>query len=232
MLTMPKVDVYPSVPLTAKEERFLLEYPACNFNAKEAAIRAGYPAKTAKQQGCRVLKKIRPLLEEREQARRAALVQQEMQRVTALGQEVAARAESDPPSGLRIARAIAGLEESLQMVTSLAFYDPRKLFEGNNLKNIDSLSEQEAVMIEDFQLEENFTKVGDKAEHTGYTKKVRLANRAPYLNMLLRWHGAFAEKAPPKPAELPPDLSNWTAEDLETYKKLKAKLVTKVVDVK
>lgn len=221
---MPKVDVYPSVPLTAKEERFLLEYPACNFNAKEAAIRAGYPAKTAKQQGCRVLKKIRPLLEEREQARRAALVQQEMQRVTALGQEVAARAESDPPSGLRIARAIAGLEESLQMVTSLAFYDPRKLFEGNNLKNIDSLSEQEAVMIEDFQLEENFTKVGDKAEHTGYTKKVRLANRAPYLNMLLRWHGAFAEKAPPKAPVTEEDLSNWTTEDFEAYQKLKAKL--------
>lgn len=207
-MAMPDVDL---PPLTAKEEAFLLHYPQCEFNATKAAIKAGYPAKTAKQQGSRVLKKIKPILEARQ-----------------LKAQDAARAV-EALKDRRIAL-IASLEQSLEMVTSLAFYDARQLYEGNNLKPMDQLTREQSLMVEDFQLEENFVGVGDKAVHVGYTKKVRLASRAPYLNMLLRWHGAFAEKAPPKPAEVPQDISNWTAEDLETYKKLKAKLRPTIIN--
>ncbi len=192
-------------PLSAKEEAFLLHYPQCEFNATKAAIKAGFSPKTAKSQGCRVLKKIKPILEARQ-----------------LKAQDAARAVSAKVEQ-RIAL-IASLEQSLEMVTSLAFYDPRQLYEGNNLKPMDQLTREQAVMVEDFQLEENFVGVGDKAVHVGYTKKVRLANRAQYLNMLLRWHGAFAEKAPPKAPVTEEDLSNWTTEDFEAYQKLKAKL--------
>jgi phage terminase small subunit len=38
-MMLPGVDL--PIRLTPKEEKFILEYPQCNFNAAEAAIRAG-----------------------------------------------------------------------------------------------------------------------------------------------------------------------------------------------
>ncbi len=216
------MEVDQPVLLTPREEKFVLEYPLCGFNATEAAIRAGYSPKHAKQAGYKVLKKIKPILEARQQAKsEQQLIEQRV-----------AVATATPPSTERTTRAIAGLEKSLEMVTALAFYDPRKLFEGNNLRNMDSLSRTEAVMVTAFDIEENFVGVGDKAIHTGYTKKVKLVDRAPYLNMLLKWHRAFAEKAPPKAPVAEEDLSNWTTEDFEAYQKLKAKLKPQVIDAK
>lgn len=46
-------------------------------------------------------------------------------------------------------------------------------------------------MLTGFDVEENFTKVGDKAEHTGYTKRYRLWDRAPYVQMLMKFHNAY-----------------------------------------
>lgn len=85
-------------------------------------------------------------------------------------------------------------------------------------------------MVTGFEVDENFVGVGEKAVHVGYTKKVKLVDRAPYLNMLMKWHRAFAEKAPPKAPAGEMDLSNWTAEDFEAYQQLKAKLHPKVID--
>lgn len=188
--------------LTEREERFVVAYAQC-LNATEAAITAGYSAKTAAQAGSRLLKKVKKLIDER--------------------QQLALKQAGGVPESQRIS-AIASLEQSLQMATALAFYDPRKLYEGDNLKSPSQLKRRHAVMITGFDVEETFTKVGDHAEHTGYIKKVKLVDRAPYLNMLLKWHRAFAEKAPPKAPVTEEDLSNWTTEDFEAYQKLKAKL--------
>ncbi len=45
------------MPLTAKQQRFVDEYPV-DWNATEAAKRAGYSSKTAGQQGHRLLKNV------------------------------------------------------------------------------------------------------------------------------------------------------------------------------
>lgn len=215
-MSNPHIDI---PPLTEREERFILEYPACNYNAAEAAIKAGYSPKNARKSGYQVLKKIKPLLEARQQAK-----QQQAQELV--------EAASAPPVPRSVA-AIATLEQSLQLCTALAFYDPRKLYEGDNLKPQSKLTRREALMVADFQVEENFVGVGEKAVHVGYTKKVKLVDRAPYLNMLLKWHRAFptgAKEQPKAPAPAEVDFSNWTTEDFEAYQKLKAKLTPTVID--
>jgi phage terminase small subunit len=53
---MPKAR-NPSRPDADKRERFCQEYPK-DFNATQAAIRSGYSAKTAKQQGSRLLSRV------------------------------------------------------------------------------------------------------------------------------------------------------------------------------
>jgi phage terminase small subunit len=57
-------------PLTAKQQRFVEEY-LVDLNATQAAIRAGYSAKTAEQQGARLLVnvKVKAALSEAVQAR-------------------------------------------------------------------------------------------------------------------------------------------------------------------
>ena len=45
------------MPLNSREQRFVAEYPV-DLNATQAAIRAGYSAKTAKQQGSRLLTRV------------------------------------------------------------------------------------------------------------------------------------------------------------------------------
>lgn len=210
MSDAPSTRKPPSRRLTPKQERFIVEY-AKDFNATQAAIRAGYKGKHVGQTAFQVLEKTRSLIEER---RQASLKE----------------AESTMPAVQRQALAIATLEQSLQLATALAFYDPRKLYEGDQIKGMDKLTRKQALMISDFKLVENFVKVGEQAAHVGYTKDVKLVDRAPYLNMLLKWHRAFADKQPAKGPDAVDDLSHWTAEDFEAYKKLKAKLRPTVID--
>lgn len=197
--------------LTPKQELFIIEY-AKDFNATKAAIRAGYSKHTANEQGAQLLAKLSVLIQERKE-----------QRLQAAG---------GVPASTKI-DAIATLEQSLAMVTALAFYDPRKLYDGDNLKSPAQLTRRQALMVADFQVDENFVGVGDKAIHVGYTKKVRMVDRAPYLNMLLKWHGAFPAKAKEVLPATPParwDTSGWTAEDWETFKQLRAKSKLRVIN--
>lgn len=57
-------------PLTPKQQRFIAEY-LIDLNATQAAVRAGYSAKTAKVIGCQLLTKLNPLIE----AKRAAAIE-------------------------------------------------------------------------------------------------------------------------------------------------------------
>ena len=198
--------------LTPKQELFIIEYSK-DFNATQAAIRAGYKGKYIDRTAHQLLEKTRGLIEERKQQRL-----KEAANVPSIS------------SALRKIDPIATLEQSLRMVTALAFYDPRRLYEGDSLKPQSKLTRREALMVTGFEVDENFVGVGEKAVHVGYTKKVKLVDRAPYLNMLMKWHRAFAEKEPPKAPASEMDLSNWTAEDFEAYQKLKAKLHPNVID--
>lgn len=206
----------PRKKLTPKQELFIIEY-AKDFNATQAAIRAGYAPKYANREGSRLVDKCRQLIEERRQ--QALQVAANVPSVSQALQNI------DP---------IASLEQSLKMVTALAFYDHRKLYEGGQIKAPDQLTRRQALMVADFQVEENFVKVGEQAEHVGYTKKVRLVDRAPYLNMLLKWHRAFPSgktepaKESPRPAF---NTQGWSEEDWQAFKRLYQKSQQPPVDV-
>lgn len=53
-MTTPK----PLSSLPIKQQLFVLHYPQCDHNATQAAIAAGYSAKTAEQQGHQLLRKL------------------------------------------------------------------------------------------------------------------------------------------------------------------------------
>jgi len=202
--------------LTPKQELFVIEY-AKDFNATQAAIRAGYSPKTASEQGSRLLGKVKHLVQIRQEAVKAEA------------------AKSLPESVTRTNRGIATLEQSLRLCTAMAFGDPRKLFdEHNNCKPVAELSKVQALMVAGFEVEETFTKVGDKAEHTGYVKRFRMADRAPYVNMLLKFHGAFpSSKQPlPGPKDVTPrfDPKNLTPEEWEQAKALLSKMQVRAID--
>lgn len=162
----------PSRKLTPREERFIIEYPRHGFNATKAAVAAGYSEKTASQQASRLLRKVKHIIDAR--------------------QQLSLRAAGGVPEPQGPVSPIATLEQSLRLVTALAFGDPRKLFdEAGNPKTPSQLTRRQALMLQGFEIEENFTKVGNKAEHTGYTKKYTLWNRTPYVQMLMKFHNAY-----------------------------------------
>lgn len=164
--------------LTPKQELFIIEY-AKDFNATQAALRAGYTGACINRTASQLLAKTRHLIDSRQK--------QHPERRLSLEAAGGVPEPEKPPIS-----PIATLEQSLRLVTALAFGDPRKLFdEAGNPKTPSQLTRRQALMLQGFEIEENFTKVGDKAEHTGYTKKYRLWDRTPYIQMLMKFHNAY-----------------------------------------
>lgn len=197
----------PTKKLTVKQELFIIEY-AKDFNATQAAIRAGYTGRCINRTASQLLARTRHLVEQRQQQHQA----QERERHLALQKAGGVPEPEHPPIS-----AIATLEQSLRLVTALAFGDPRKLFdEAGNPKSPHQLTRRQALMLQAFDVEENFTKVGDKAEHTGYTKKYRLWDRTPYVQMLMKYHNAYPppRKAEPDQADAPGSMA-WKAMPIE-----------------
>ena len=74
--------------------------------------------------------------------------------------------------------------------------DVRKMFTGpGDVVPISELGDDEAMMVEGFELVENFTKVGDQAEHTGYTKKVKLTPKLKAMLEFGKVMGWYTEKS-------------------------------------
>jgi phage terminase small subunit len=104
--------------LTAKQEMFVAEYVANGFNATQAAIKAGYSAKTADSQASRLLKTA-PIV--------AAIAARQQPRLEKL--EITA-------------------ERVLEEIAKLAFFDPRKLFrEDGTLIPVTQLDDNTAMAI-------------------------------------------------------------------------------------
>lgn len=88
-------------------------------------------------------------------------------------------------------------EQWLEKMQSFFLADVRKMFVGpGQLVEIHDLGEHEALLIEGFDVEENFAKVGDKAEHVGYTKKVRLTKALPRMLEFGKVMGWYQEDEP------------------------------------
>lgn len=157
-----------SVDLNEKQKRFCDEYLK-DYNATQAATRAGYSPKTAYSQGHDLLKKP------------------EVQSY------LAARAERITKK-LEISQ-----ERTMQEIARIAFSDLRCLFnEDGSLKNIADLTEEEAAILgsvdvdELFEMQENASGRKEKVQ-TGFTKKVKLWDKTKALEMLAKHFKIYSD---------------------------------------
>lgn len=192
--------------LTPKEELFVIEYPK-DFNATQAAIRAGYSPKTAAQQGSRLLIKVKDILAER-------------------------KAEVMEKAG---GRGIATLEQSLRLATARAFYDPAKMYDQHgNPREVTDIPKFHRYGIAGFEVEELYDGRGEDRKKIGYVKKYKLVDSAPYVAMLLKFHNAFpSNKQPnPSPKDVTPrfDPKNLTPEEWEQAKALLSKMQVRTIE--
>ena len=130
------------MPLTRKQQRFVAEYLK-DLNSTQAAIRAGYPAKSAASVGSENLRK--PEI--------AALVQQEQAR--------------------HLKAADLSATRTLEEIRRLAFADLRKLFDANgNLRSIHELDDEAAASIASIEVVKKNLAAGDGQTDTVHKLKV------------------------------------------------------------
>ena len=161
--------------LTKRQARFLQEFPK-DLNATQAARRAGYSARTAKQQGQRLLKQLHQHVDQ----------------------------FVDRPQKPALApAAIAGLQRYVQQIERLAYFDPRKLFDSHgNPIEIPSLGDDEASSIAGFKFYEDYEGKGESRKAVGYTREFKLADRISALSLLGKVHGFYHEKGDRGPTPL------------------------------
>lgn len=147
--------------LTAKQERFCLEYMV-DLNATQAAIRAGYSAKSAEVDGCRLLRNAK--------VRR---------KIEALKMERQARTEIRADDVLRALYAIATV-------------DPAAVFDaGGKLKPIHEIPEHVRKCLASVETDELFEGKGADREHIGRTRKIRFWDKPKALELLCKHLGLF-----------------------------------------
>lgn len=193
-------------PLTPKQERFVIEY-AKDFNATEAARRAGYTGKCLNRTASQLLDKTRHLIEQRKA--------EVMQKAGGTG--------------------IATLEQTLRLATARAFYDPGQMYDSHgNPKEVTDIPRFHRRGIAGFEVEELYDGRGEDRKKIGYVKRYKLVDSAPYVALLLKFHGAFPTgKAKEQLPPVPPtrwDTSLWTKEDWEDFKRLREKAKQRVLE--
>ncbi|WP_035350839.1 terminase small subunit [Edaphobacter aggregans] len=151
--------------LTPKQDRFVAEYIANGMNATRAAISAGYSAKTANEQGSRLLANVSV----------AAVVDAKKAKI--LGKlEITA-------------------EKVLQEIAKIAFLDPRKLFASDgSLIPIHELDDNTAASIAGLEVNEMFEGQGDQKHAFGLCKKIKIADKGQNLERLGRYLKLFTDK--------------------------------------
>lgn len=113
--------------LPPRQQMFVAEYLANGMNATQAAIKAGYSAKTAESQACRLLRNVK------------------------VAEEIGARAEKV------LAKREITAERVLDEIAKMAFFDPRKLFRADGaLVPIAELDEECAAAIAGVDVKELF----------------------------------------------------------------------------
>lgn len=150
-------------PINARQRAFVAEYLKVR-NATEAYMRA-YEAirANADTSGARLLADTR--------------IRSEIDRADA---EVLAAVQAD--TGIT-------LERTLREIAKNAFHDPRKFFnEDGTLKAITTLDDDTASALAGFEANEI---KADEGVVIGHTKKVKLADRGKYLDMLMKHLGGY-----------------------------------------
>lgn len=150
-------NIQSEIKLTDKQRRFTQEYPI-DFNATQAAIRAGYSEKTARQQGQRMLSNV--------------YIQKEIRKyMDGLTEK----------SGISVIQIIEALKK-------IAFSDVRKLFnDDGTMKNIKDLDDDIVMAIAGINIDEIVTKkdgfIGYSKKIKIDNRQVALEMLGKYLQM-------------------------------------------------
>ena len=150
--------------MNGKQKAFAIEY-VVDYNATQAAIRAGYSERSAYSQAHELLKKpeIKAAIKELEDA----------------------AAE----------RAAVSKERVLKELARVAFVDPRRLFdEDGRPMDITNLDPDTAAALASVDILEEFDYDGETRTLVGYTKKYKWSDKLRALEMLGKHLGMFTDK--------------------------------------
>lgn len=168
--------------LTEKQKRFCEEY-LVDLNATQAAIRAGYSEKTARQIGPENLSK--PVIQDY---------------ISEL------RSEQKKRTGITV-------EKVLREYAKIAFSDIRNLFDGNgDLKSVDDLSEEDAGSIASVEVYKEDLRSGEETLGTATTKKVKMWDKLRALEGLGKHLGMFEKDNNQKAATIQINIDNEDAQ--------------------
>jgi phage terminase small subunit len=147
--------------LEPKQQAFCREY-VIDFNGADAARRAGYSKKTAKEQATRLLTKVH--------------IQTEIQQLVEKA----------------LKRNDITIDRVLKEIARLSFTDPRKFFSADGaIKNIHDLSDDEAASLSSIEIDELFEGFGRDKEQVGVTKKIKFWDKKGALELLGKYLGIF-----------------------------------------
>lgn len=133
-------------------------------NATQAAITAGYSAKTAKQAGSRLLT------------------------------HVDVKAAIAKTRGAALTAADLTIERTLREVARLSFFDPARCYDVHgNLLPVPDMDEDTRAAVAGLEVTEEFSGKGDSRESVGFTKKVRLADKNAALEKAMKHLGQYAK---------------------------------------
>jgi len=154
--------------LTAKQARFVAEY-LIDLNATQAAIRAGYSAKTAPAQASRLLTNVN------------------------VAQAVAAAQQK------RSIRTEITQDRVLQELSRIAFFDIRRLYtESGALKQPHELDDDAAAVLAGIDVVEMAGGLGVEGGNVGhvpmYTKKAKIPDKVGALGLAMRHLGMLTDK--------------------------------------
>ena len=152
------------MPITPKKQLFVDEY-LVDLNATQAAIRAGYSAKTARSQGQRLLTDV----DIKELVSKSMAERSKATQITA--------------------------ERMLQELGRVAFFDPRRLLNADGSpRPINELDDDTAAVLAGMDISEEYEGTGEDRRFVGYTKKVKLADKVGALNLAMRHLGMLTDK--------------------------------------
>lgn len=161
-------------PLSPKQGRFVTEYLK-DQNGTQAAIRAGYSARTANEQAARLLAQV-------------SVRTQVDERLAAIRQQV------EQQTTITLARVV-------QELARIALFDPRKFFhENGSPKPITELDDETAAVLAGMDVLEEYRGSGEEREFVGYVKKYKLADKKGALDMLMKHLGGYKADNEQRPA--------------------------------
>lgn len=175
--------------LTPQQAKFVVEYLR-DFNATQAALRAGYSPKTARQQGARLLSHV------------------DIQRAIAPKQQEAVAAHAEAINRMELTVDRTKLE-----IARIAYFDPRKLFgqDGRPL-SITELDDDTAAVIAGLEVLEEYEGSGEDRILVGHVKKWKLADKNAALDKASKILGIYEKDNDQKKPDLATQLAGFVGE--------------------